>query len=256
MAKIKRDFLPEHLEPLRRDLGIVGSVAVQACAMTEETDWLLGLTKSTPEILGVVGWADFLSKDFPEHIERWTDCGQLRGLRAMLQDMPAPGEVMQSHVFGQNIKHLQEAGLVFDVLLKSSQLTEAFEFCKRHEKHSMVLDHGGKPDIKNGEWESWIKKITELARLPHLSCKLSGLVTEAEWLQTSKDHIIRYAEKIIELFGPDRVLFGSDWPVCTLAAPYNDVFEIADMAMQSYSPLERGKMFFSNAVSLYNLKIK
>lgn len=255
MAKIGRDFLPEDFRPVRQAQDIVASIAVQACAMTQETDWLLNLAGQRDDIVGVVGWADFFSDRFDENLARWQDQTYLCGLRAMLQDMPDPGASMQHPVFNKNIECLQKNGLVFDVLLKSVQLHDAVAFCKQHDQHHMVLDHAGKPDIKNGERDSWLDDLKKLAALPHLSCKLSGLVTEADWLTGKKNEIVQYAKDIIDLFGPQRVLFGSDWPVCLLASSYADVVDIAVAAMQENSPQEREWMFGENAILLYNLKL-
>lgn len=255
MAKIARDFLPEDLQPCCQAQAITASIAVQACARTQETDWLLDLAGQRVDIAGVVGWADFLSDQFNDNLVKWQRYQYFCGLRAMLQDMPDPLAIIQHPVFSHNMIHLQKQGLVFDILLKSFQLHDAFLFCKKHDKHYMILDHGGKPDIKNRDREAWLSELKKLATLPHLSCKLSGLVTEADWLTGERNDIIQYAKDIIDLFGPKRVLFGSDWPVCLLASSYAGVVDLATEAMRENSPQEQAWMFGENAVAFYNLKL-
>jgi L-fucono-1,5-lactonase len=254
MSVLQRDFLPPELEDLRRGAGLDASVAVQARARPEETDWLLSLAGENPAIAGVVGWADFTAPDFSARLEAWAQDAAFCGLRPVLQEMPDPAAMMADAAFNENVAGLQGQGKSFDLLLKSHQLPGAADFCARHEAHWIILDHGAKPAIAAGEWETWHHEMARLAALPHVVCKLSGLVTEADWRNWRGQDLRRYARAIIELFGPARVLFGSDWPVCTLAADYQEVVSLAADAMAGYSAPERAAMFGGNAARIYNLR--
>jgi L-fuconolactonase len=254
MKALQRDFLPPELKDLLRHAGIDASIAVQARARPEETDWLLALAKDNLTIAGVVGWADFTAPDFSARLEVWAPDAAFCGLRPVLQDMPDPAAMMADEAFNENVARLQRRGKSFDLLLKSHQLPGAAGFCARHDAHWIVLDHGAKPAIAAGEWETWHDEMARLAALPHVACKLSGLVTEADWRNWRGQNLLRYARAIIAPFGPARVLFGSDWPVCTLAADYQEVVALAAKAMAGCGAQERAAMFGGNAAKIYNLR--
>jgi L-fuconolactonase len=254
MSVLQRDFLPRDFAELRRRAGVDASIAVQARAKREETDFLLALARDNPAIAGVVGWADFTAPGFAACLEVWAQDTGFCGLRPMLQDMPDPAAMMADAIFNENVARLQGHGKSFELLLKSHQLPGAAGFCARHDAHWIVLDHGAKPAIAAGEWETWHEEIARLAALPHVVCKLSGLVTEADWQNWRGQNVLRYARAIIELFGPARVLFGSDWPVCTLAADYGEIVSLAADAMAGASVPERAAMFGGNAIKIYNLR--
>jgi L-fuconolactonase len=255
MKVLQRDFLPPELEDLRRRAGIDASIAVQARARPEETDFLLALARDNQAIAGVVGWADFTAPDFSARLEAWAQDAAFCGLRPMLQDMPDPAAMMADAAFNANVARLQRRRKSFDLLLKSHQLPGAAGFCARHDAHWIILDHGAKPAIAAGEWETWHDEMARLAALPHVVCKLSGLVTEADWRNWRGQNLQRYARAIIALFGPARVLFGSDWPVCTLAADYQDVVSLAADATAGCSAQERAAMFGGNAARIYTLRL-
>ena len=255
MKILQRDFLPPDLEALRLRAGIDASIAVQARTQPEETDFLLALARDNPAIAGVVGWADFTASDFSARLEGWAEDPAFCGLRPVLQDMPDPAAMMADADFNANVVRLQRQGKSFDLLLKSHQLPGAAGFCARHDAHWIILDHGAKPAIAAGEWATWHDEMVRLAALPHVVCKLSGLVTEADWRNWRGQNLLRYARAIIELFGPARVLFGSDWPVCTLAADYQEVVSLAADAMAGCGAPERAAMFGGNAVKIYNLRM-
>lgn len=255
MSVLQRDLLPSELENLRRAAEIDASVAVQARTLPEETDWLLALARDNPSVAGVVGWADFTAPDFPMRLERWAEDPGFCGLRPVLQAMPDPAAIMADAAFNEGVGRLQRQGKSFDLLLKSHQLSGSAQFCARHDAHWIIVDHCAKPAIPDGDWWTWHDNLARLAALPHVVCKLSGLVTEADWKNWHGQNLLRYARAVIELFGPARVLFGSDWPVCTLAAEYQEVVSLAADAMAAYSAPERAAMFGGNAAKVYNLNL-
>ena len=247
--------------------GVLGVVAVQARCCPEETDFLLDLAASHPHILGVVGWTDLASATLEADLARWHGHEKLRGFRHLLQDEPDLAAVVSNPDFNQGIACLQRQQLVYDVLVFSHQLPTVNDFCARHDQHALVLDHVGKPAIR--DWltapasrRQWTQELQQLARLPHVSCKLSGLVTEAYWQHQDGpgaadiQHIEQCFDVALEAFGPGRLMFGSDWPVCQLAADYQGVHAIAQSWAESRLDRAEQQAFWGgNAVRIYGLTI-
>ncbi len=217
MGALRHNFLGRELEQVFSQNGVSGSVAVQARQTLDETRWLLELAQSTPAIRGVVGWAPLRDSRLEEALAPLAADPKLRGIRHVIQD--EPGGFMLTPEFNRGISLLRNFGLTYDVLIYERQLPEAIEFIRRHPQQPFVLDHIAKPNIREGSVNRWKEHIQNLARLPNVTCKLSGMVTEAgsHW----NEAMLRpYFDHVLECFKPQRLMFGSDWPVMTLASSY------------------------------------
>lgn len=252
MDELKRDFVPADLGPELAGAGIHGTVVVQACQSLDETEWLLSVAKDSKFIRGVVGWAPLSSSAFPECLERLRTGAILTGLRHIIQDEPDP-HFMQREDFNRGISAIADTGLVYDLLVFEKQLPSALEFVDRHPRQIFVLDHIGKPRIKDALIEPWRSNIFEMARRENVYCKLSGMVTEAEWSNWSIENLRPYFDAILEAFGPSRLMAGSDWPVCLLASGYGAWFETLDKLTASLSESERELIFGAVASDVYHL---
>ena len=244
---LRRDFLPEDLKPILDAHGIDGTVAVQARQSLAETEWLLALASQHPWILGVVGWVDLAGGDVAEEVARLRGLpggARLVGMRHVIQD--EPDGFMDAAAFRSGVRELGALGLTYDLLIHERQAAEAVRFCAALDGQPIVLDHFGKPLIKDGVLEPWAGAIKELGAMPHVSVKLSGLVTEADWSAWTPDDLRPYIDVVMGAFGEERVMFGSDWPVCTLAGDYSAVRAAAEpwtkahgtqAAQRAYGPL-------------------
>ena len=220
MSGLRQDFTPDDLRPLLDAGGFDGCIAVQARACASETDQLLQLAQHYPWIRAVVGWVDLCARDLEPSLERWAQAPVLRGFRHQLQDESSPADFMQSSEFQRGLATLQRRGLVYEVLVKGRDLGAVTTLCQQHDRHHLVLDHLGKPDVQAADLTAWAKQLEPLAALPHVSCKLSGLITEAHWQDWHSEQLTPYLHTALELFGAERLMFGSDWPVCLLASDY------------------------------------
>ena len=223
MAALRRDFLPADLKPLLAANGFDGCIAVQARQSLEETRWLLELAEEDDFgkqfVKGVVGWVDLCSADLPEQLERFGRHRRLVGVRHMVQD-EADDEFMLRADFQRGIARLAEYGLAYDVLVVPRQLRAAVKLAREFPEQTFVLDHIAKPAIAEGRMEPWERDLRALAECGNVSCKLSGMVTEARWKSWKAEDFQPYLDVVLEAFGTDRLMIGSDWPVCTLAADY------------------------------------
>ena len=248
---IRRSFLPVDLEPLLVAAGLEGSIAVQARQTLTETRWLLDLADRSPSIKGVVGWVDLRSEHVPAQLEEFTRHPKFLGVRHVVQDEPDP-EFMSGAEFQRGIGLLQQFNLAYDILIYPRQLSAAIALAARFPEQRFVLDHLAKPLIKDRILDPWREQIRELARCPNVLCKVSGLVTEADpaW---KPDDLSPYLEVVFEAFGEDRVMYGSDWPVCLLAGEYAKVFAVVDNYIRDFSSTVRGKFFGDNAARFYRV---
>ena len=253
MGVLKCDFLPADLAPELAGAGIHGTVVVQACQTLDETEWLLSVAKDSKFIKGVVGWAPIAGPTFPECLERLRTHASLKGLRHIIQDEPDP-RFMQREDFNRGVSALADTGLVYDLLVFEKQLPSALEFVDRHPRQIFVLDHIGKPRIKDALMEPWRGHIFEMARRKNVYCKLSGVVTEAHWSNWSFDELRPYLDAVFEAFGPSRLMAGSDWPVCLLATGYGAWFETLNKFTGALSESERELIFGSVAADVYHLR--
>jgi L-fuconolactonase len=219
MASLRRDFLPAELKPELEGAGFQGCVAVQARQTMEETRWLLELAASSPFILGVVGWVDLQSPQVRSHLQAFAENPKLVGIRHVVQGEPDDRFMLRSE-FLRGISVLEEFDLAYDILIYSKHLPVAAEFVRQFPRQRFVLDHLAKPPIKSGSLDPWTDGIQKLAAFPNVSCKLSGMVTEADWHHWKPEDMAPYLDVAFESFGPQRLMIGSDWPVCTVAASY------------------------------------
>ncbi len=219
MTALARDFLPADLEKETADCGIQGTIAVQARQSLEETQWLLDLAARSQLIRGVVGWAPIAGTEFPDVLERLQPFGKLKGLRHVIQDEPDEEFILGAD-FNAGIARLQNYSLVYDILIFERHLPSAIRFVDRHPNQIFVLDHLAKPRIRERELEPWRKNIREMARRENVYCKVSGMITEADWANWSENDLGPYVDTVLEAFGAKRLMAGSDWPVCTLAGSY------------------------------------
>jgi L-fuconolactonase len=219
MAALRRDFLPPDLHSELEGSDLQGSVAVQARQSLEETRWLLELADSSPWILGVVGWVDLRSPDVRSQLKVLARNPKLVGVRHIVQSEPDDRFLLQPD-FLRGISALEEFDLAYDILIYTKHLPVAADFVRRFPRQRFVLDHLAKPPIKSGDIDLWAPQIRRLAEFPNLFCKLSGLVTEADWQHWEAEQIIPFLDVAFEAFGPDRLMIGSDWPVCLVATSY------------------------------------
>jgi len=252
MAAIRRDFMPADLLPRMNEAGIDATVAVQARQSLEETEWLLQLAGEHDWIAGVVGWAPLAGPDAEEALGRLSANAKLKGVRHVLQG--EADEYFQGKEFNAGIGLLSRYSLTYDVLVFERQLPAAIQFIDRHPNQPFVLDHIAKPRIAARETEPWRTQIQELARRPHVVCKLSGMVTEADFHSWSLEDLRPYVETVLEAFGPRRLLFGSDWPVCTVASSYSGWVGVVNALLSDLSPDEQESVFGGNAAEFYRLK--
>jgi L-fuconolactonase len=248
---IARSFELAELEPLLAEHGIEATVAVQSSSSLDETRELLALAAASGgRIAGVVGWADLTDPALADVLASLT--GPLVGIRHQVQDEPDPWWLARAAV-RRGLATVAAAGLAYDLLVTPRELPAALETAAALPDLRFVLDHAAKPHIASGGWEPWAAQLAALAALPNVSCKLSGLVTEATWSGWEPADLLPYARHVLDVFGPSRVLFGSDWPVCTLAASYGEVFALAESASADLSPSDRSSLFGDTASRIYGL---
>jgi L-fuconolactonase len=252
MERLARDYLPADLAPLLTAEGIAGSVAVQARQTIEETRWRLGLAAKHPAILGVVGWVDLRSSDVGEQLREFAANPRFVGVRHVVQDEPDE-RFLLGEAFVGGLRQLHGFGLTYDLLLYPPQLPAAVELAGMTPEQPFVLDHLAKPLIKPGTLDPWQADLRALARHPNVSCKLSGLVTEAAWQGWRRADFAPYLEVALEAFGPKRLMLGSDWPVCLLAAEYPDTVGIVTDFIARLSDSEQALILGGTASRFYGL---
>lgn len=252
VAPLLRDFGPEDLQPLMARTGVTRTIVVQAAATEAETDFLLALAARTDFIAGVVGWLDMESETFPERLGHYRRDPHFVGIRPMLQDLEADDWILRPRVL-RNLSLLAEAGLPFDVLTFTRHLPHVVEALRQTPGLRAVVDHLSKPDVARGSLDPWRERIAEVAAFPAVSCKISGLVTEAgpDW---TLERLRPYVDHAAAVFGAERLMFGSDWPVCTLAASYAEVCNAArTLLSRHFGPPELETIFSGNAAGFYGV---
>jgi L-fuconolactonase len=246
---IRRSYLPADLQPQLAAFGFDGSIAVQARQSLGETRWLLELARSAPEILGVVGWVDLRDKDVARQLEEFIDQTKFVGVRHVVQD--EPDDFMLGRDFQRGIASLARFNLTYDILIYARQLPAAITLARAFPEQPFVLDHIGKPNIAAGELSPWREQLFDLARLPNVTCKLSGLVTEAQWNAWTVADCRPFLDGALEAFGAERLMFGSDWPVSLLAGTYEQVFSLIETFAAELSGPEQEALFGGNAAAFY-----
>ncbi len=253
MAVLRRDFLPEELKPLLGPIQFDGTIVVQARQMVEETEWLLELSDKHDIIKGVVGWVDLCSPKVRDQLTRYAKHPRLVGVRHVVHDEPAD-DFMRLPEFRRGIAQLAEFDLTYDLLLFPRHLRVAAKLAGEFPNQRFVLDHIAKPVIREGLISPWREDLTELARFPNVFCKLSGMVTEANWKQWHAEHLHPYLEIVIAAFGAERVMIGSDWPVCTLSSDYVSTMCVVTDYVQRFPQKVREDILGGNCVRFYQLK--
>ena len=252
VAAIRRAFMPDDLRPLLADAGVAYTVLVQARSDLEETRELLALAAHTDFIAGVVGWADLTLPELADtlaELKAGEGGEKLVGIRHQVHDEPDEAWLTRDDV-KRGLRSVRDAGLAYDLLVRTRELAAALAVASELDDLRFVVDHIAKPRIAAGPRdEEWAQRLASFADLEHVSCKVSGLVTEAEWRAWRGVDLAPYVERVADWFGEDRLLFGSDWPVCLLAASYREVWETA----RSLLPYE--KAFGANAIRLYRLEV-
>lgn len=254
MAELRRDFLPKDLDVDLASAGVDGTVAVQARQSLEETRWLCGLADGSESIRGVVGWAPIAAPEFAGVLEGVRGLPRLVGLRHVVQG-EATG-FLDGPAFNAGIALLAGAGLTYDLLILERQLEETVRFVDRHPAQAFVVDHVAKPRIAAGELEPWRSQMRELARRPNVMCKVSGMVTEADWRNWSLEGLRPYLDVCVDSFGPARLMAGSDWPVCLVASSYAGWWAALREYFAGFTEAERDAIFGGNAIAFYELSGK
>ena len=252
MAGLKRDFLPPDLKVQLNQNGIDGCVAVQASQSDQETKFLLDLADRYDFIRGVVGWVDLQSERLEEQLTYYAQSPKLVGMRHVVQGESDEHFLLRPE-FLRGVKLLPQHNLTYDILIYERQLRVTLQFMEQLPDVRFVLNHIAKPRIAQHELSPWRENIQSLATHPNVHCKLSGMVTEADWQRWQPKDITPYLDVVIEAFGPDRLMFGSDWPVCLLAAPYREVVELVHQYLADFSSDEKAKIYGQNATDFYQL---
>lgn len=254
MRVLRRDFLPERPEPELNANGIDATVAVQADQSDEETHFLLRLAERNPFIAGVVGWADLCAANLPKRREYFSQFEKLRGFRHVVQSEPDDRFLLRDH-FCRSIARLREFGFSYDISIYARQLPAAIEFVERFPDQSFVVDRIAKPAISAREIDGWARNVRAIAANPNVFCKLSGLITEADWDNWNLELLDPYLAIAFDAFGADRLLFGSDWPVCVLAGSYHRVKRLVTDFLRGRPAAEQSKILGDNAARFYGLKV-
>ena len=253
MEILKKNHLPDHLQPLLEKTGIEGTVAVQARQIIEETHWLLELAGQYPFIKGVVGWVDLRRPQLDEQLALFKAQPKFRGVRHVIHDEPDDAFMLRDN-FVRGIGMLAEFGLTYDLLLFPKHLPATYELVSKFPAQPFVVDHIAKPPIKDGIQEPWATDLRRLAENPNVYCKVSGMVTEADWHAWQPTDFQPYLDIVFEAFGSERVMLGSDWPVCTVAGSYADIVNIIVDYIQQFSADEQAGILGRNAMKFYGLK--
>lgn len=251
MAVIRRDFLPPDAAPLLARAGIDAVVAVQADRSEAETDFLLSLAAEHDSIRGVVGWVDLRAPDLADRLSRWRDASMLKGFRHIAQ--AEPDDFLTRTDFAAGVRQLGELGFTYDILIYPRQLAAALQLVQQCPGVQFVLDHCAKPPIAGGDLFAWRRGVADLAGHDNVSCKLSGLVTEASWSAWTDADLFPCLDAAADMFGPDRLMFGSDWPVCLLAAGYARVVDVIERWAERLDARERARVFGGTAELVYGL---
>lgn len=251
MEKIAQDFLPKDLKPLLRQNQMDGCVAVQADQSEAETEFLLDLAEENSFIKGVVGWVDLSADDLSKRLNFFSKNPLFKGIRHILQ-AEKEGFMLQDS-FLKGIAQLKDFNLTYDILIYPHQLEEANKMIEKNPHQAFVLDHLAKPYIKDQKIERWTSHIKQLAKNRNVYCKLSGMITEADWNHWQAKDFDKYLSVALEAFGVDRLMFGSDWPVCLLAGSYQHVVKIVDQFIMKLNPKDQDKIMGENAQNFYNL---
>ena len=247
-----RDYLPHDFAPILRTNGVEKTVLVQASNSVAESRWLLNLAAENSFIAGVVGWVDLMSREIDAQLDELTVNPKFKGVRHLVESEPQDDWLVQPAVLS-GLKRLASYGLSYDLLVHTRHLKYVPQVAESCPGLAFVIDHIAKPPIAKNEIKEWSEALKSLASYPNIHCKMSGLVTEANWTSWRTDDLRPYVEFALESFGVDRLMFGSDYPVCLLAASYDRVLESFQEILTNLSAVDREKIFSKNAANFYRL---
>jgi L-fuconolactonase len=249
-SPLHRSWLPDDLAALQKPLGFDGSIAVQARQIVGESDWLLGLADKHANVKGVVGWVDLRSDRVEADLARLAAHPKFVGVRHVVQEEP-DDDFMLGKDFQRGISKLQAHGLTYDILIYPKQLEAAIRLAENFPDQPFVLDHIAKPRIKDGTIEPWKSQVRRLAKSPNVHCKVSGMLTEADHKNWHAEQFRPYLDTVFEAFGPGRLMYGSDWPVCLFAGSYEQAFRLVDDYARGLTDAERAGLFGGNCQKFY-----
>jgi L-fuconolactonase len=250
---LRRNFLPQNLKPLLAPAGIDRTVVVQAVHSLEESRWLLGISSGCEFVEGAVVWVDLTSPSLGKDLDELQAHQKFRGVRHQIEDEPDDAWMVHKEVI-RGLQELQRRSVPFDLLVRPRHLKYIPQLWDRCPDLKLVLDHIGKPLIRQGDFDGWAREIETLAGLPNVWCKLSGMITEADWKNWAPDTLKPYVQHVVDHFGNDRLMFGSDWPVCTLAGSYQQVVDTLRQVLGRLPPAEEKRIWGGNACDFYCLR--
>jgi L-fuconolactonase len=252
LGVLYRDYLPDDLAPILARHGIAKTVLVQASNSVAESRWLLELADANSFIAGIVGWVDLMSTEIDAQLDKLCAHPKFKGVRHLVESEPNDDWLIRPSVWS-GLQKLCKRGLSYDLLVHTRHLQYVSKVAERCPDLNLVIDHMAKPPIARNEFDEWARALKPLAHYPNIHCKLSGLVTEANWRSWQTDDLRPYVEYALELFGADRMMFGSDYPVCLLAASYDLVLDSFQELLKELSDSDRDKIFSQNAATFYRL---
>ena len=251
MEVLRKDFLPKDLKPILDANGVAGCIAVQADQSEEETEFLLKCAQENPFLKGVVGWVDLRAGNVEERLANYSRNKYFKGVRHIVQ--AEKDDFLLNKDFQNGVGKLSQYGLSYDLLIYPRQFPATLEMVEKFPNQIFVLDHIAKPSVSEKLDAEWVKNILLLSKHENVFCKISGMVTETKNFEWVKSDFTPYLASVVSAFGTDRLLYGSDWPVCLLAADYKEVLGIIVDYFQNFSTLEKSKIFALNAIKAYNL---
>lgn len=252
MKALRRDFLMPEFDGVMQETGVTGTVAVQARQTVEETEWLLDLAAQHPRILGVVGWVPLVEQDGTAVLERFARHPRLKAVRHVLHDEPDDFYMLRAD-FNRGIDMLLGSGLAYDILIFEHHLPQTLQFVDLHPNQVFVVDHIAKPRIREGVLSPWRERMKEMARRENVYCKISGMATEADWETWTSDKLRPYFDVVLSAFGPGRLMFGSDWPVLTVAGGYQRWVKAFRSFISELSADEQERICRRTAIQAYRL---
>lgn len=255
MQVLRRTFSVGDLIAAAKDCELVGTVAVQARQRVEETEWLLALAANSLLIKGVIGWVPLVDANVTHWLDKWRGMKKLKGVRHVLHDEEDEFYMLRAD-FNAGIRSLRHYQLTYDLLIFERHLPQTIQFVDRHPDQTFVLDHIAKPRIREGALEPWKSNLLHLAEHPNVYCKLSGMITEADWSKWSPGQLEPYFDHVLSAFGPSRLMFGSDWPVLTVASSYTRWLQTVEKWLSKLSDSEASAIRYGNAIRVYQLQIE
>lgn len=252
MIALRQNYLLPELEQVTRASGVTGTIAVQARQTLEETESLLQMAAANPLLQGVVGWVPLIAPNVPDDLDRFAADPRLKGVRHVLHDEQDAFYMLRDD-FNRGVSLLASRGLAYDILIFEKHLPQTLTFVDRHPNQIFVVDHVAKPKIRAGELSPWQKNLAELARRENVYCKISGMATEADWTAWTQEQLRPYFDAVLQAFGPSRLMFGSDWPVLTLAGSYQRWVETFRWFIADLSPHEQEQIGRGTAIRAYRL---